>query len=174
MGAFTSYASTRGTAPRPAVSCQSANGSAAFRSGSIPPSATASTRTPWSAPAAAPAGGPGRSPLAPSPARARSRTGRSRRPHTPSARRIRRQISRAQLPHPVLQHRQAPLPAAPLGDNRRRLRWIRRQQLPDPRLDCMAVSSGRCNTRWVRGLRWLVAGGRVRRRRWRSASSSPG
>ena len=34
-----------------------------------------------------------------------------------------------------------------------------------------AVSSGRRNTRWVRGLRWLVAGGRVGRRRLRRGSS---
>jgi hypothetical protein len=49
-------------------------------------------------------------------------------------RRVRWQIHRAQLPHAVLEHRQRPGPADPLGDHRGRHRRPRRQQLPDPRL----------------------------------------
>ena len=50
-------------------------------------------------------------------------------------RRVRRQVHRPQLPHPVLEHRQPPGPADPLGDHRGWHRRPRRQQLPDPRLD---------------------------------------
>ena len=58
-------------------------------------------------------------------------TGRIGRPR----RRVRRQVHRPELPHPVLEHRQSPGPADPLGDHRGRHRRPRRQQLPDARLD---------------------------------------
>ena len=61
------------------------------------------------------------------------------------------------------------LPAGfPLADHRG---WPCQPQLAPP---FSGGSSGRRNTRWVRGLRWLVAGGRVGRRRLRRGSSLRG
>jgi hypothetical protein len=49
--------------------------------------------------------------------------------------RVRRQIHRPQLPDPILEHRQRPGPADPLGDHRGRHRRPRLEQLSDARLD---------------------------------------
>ncbi len=97
-------------------------------------SATASTRTPSSAPAAAPAA------HLPAAHRQRDRRepeitlrelpGRIRGP----GRRIRRQVRRPQLRTRSCSTRTA-VPADPLGDHHRRHRRIRLQQFPDPRLD---------------------------------------